>query len=213
MDQEQPFDSDICAQLYSRLIRIGFDGAQRSLHGHRLRTSWFNTCTDHPEAVLYVPQWRTRFPAPIDSLLEQNYLVIDTHGVPIANDVLAYHAQAIPPPTCLQPVKIEDLDDCVLLLSDNLSAMMDSIGLVMDLSNLRVSYIHDRLSRDENENQPWYDLQLFLERLNDITDVEKYRPIPSDNNMYNPYWAMANFWSVVPWNDRVLEQSIGARLP
>lgn len=120
-------------------------------------------------------------------------------------------------------MKIEDLDDCVLLLSDNLSAMMDSIGLVMDISALRVSYMHDRLNWDENENQPWYDLELFLERLNDITDVEKYRPIPSDNNMYDPYHAMANFWSVVPWNDRVLEQSngafdalvkaIGARLP
>lgn len=89
MDQEQPFDPDICAQLYNRIIRIGFDGAQRSLHGHRLQTNWFNTWAAHPEAAPYIPQWRTRFPAPIVSFLEQIYLVIDTHDMPVVNDVLA----------------------------------------------------------------------------------------------------------------------------
>lgn len=88
--------------------------------------------------------------------------------------------------------------------------MTDSIGLVMDISDLRVSYIHDRLDWDENENQPWYSFQLFLERLNAIIDVGKYRPVTPGNDMYNPYQAMANFWSVVPWNDWVLKQSVEA---
>lgn len=210
MDQEQPFDPDISAQLYNRIICIGLGGAQRSLRGRRLQTNWFNTWAAHPEAAPYVPQWLTRFPAPISSFLEQIHLVIDTHGVPVVNDVLAYHVQAISPPTRLQPVGIEDLDDCVLLLGNNLSTMTDSIGLVMDISDLRVSYIHDRLDWDENENQPWYSFQLFLERLNAIIGVGKYRPVTPDNDMYNPYQAMANFWSVVPWNDWVLKQSVEA---
>ncbi|OJJ83934.1 uncharacterized protein ASPGLDRAFT_1492193 [Aspergillus glaucus CBS 516.65] len=188
MDQEQPFDPDISAQLYNRIICIGLGGAQRSLRGRRLQTNWFNTWVAHPEAAPYVPQWLTRFPAPISSFLEQIYLVIDTHGVPVA----------ISPPTRLQPVEIEDLDDCVLLLGSNLSTMTDSIGLVMDVSDLRVSYIHDRLDWDENENQPWYSFQLFLERLNAIIDVGKYRPVPPDNDI------------VVPWNDWVLKQSVEA---
>lgn len=206
MDQDLPFDPGRCAELYNRIIRIGFDGARRSLRGERLQTSWFNAWSAHPDAAPHVSPWRARFPPLLVSFLDQVELVVSSDGIPIVNDALAYHVQSVSPPPRLQPPELDGLEDCILLFRNNLEAFPDSIGLVMDLSDFQVSYIHDRL--DWEESPEWYDLQFVLERLNAIIDVGKYRPGPAESSLHDPYQAISNFWSVVLWNDWVLNQSV-----
>ncbi|KAL5364002.1 hypothetical protein BJX96DRAFT_187509 [Aspergillus floccosus] len=208
MDQNLSFDPGRCAELYNRIIRIGFDGARRSVRGERLQTSWFNAWSTQPDVASHVSPWRARFPPLLVSFLDQIELVVSSDGVPIVNDALAYHVQTVSPPPRLQPPELDGLEDCILLFRNNLGALPDSIGLVMDLSDLQVSSIHDRFEWDQNPE--WYDLQTVLERLNAIIDVGKYRPDPADSSLHDPYQAISNFWSVIPWNDWVLNQSVQA---
>ncbi|KAF9888496.1 hypothetical protein FE257_008603 [Aspergillus nanangensis] len=208
MDQDLSFDPARCAELYNRIIRIGLDGSQRSLRRERLRTSWFDAWSAHPDVAPHVPPWRARFPPLVVSFLNQIDLVVSSDGVPVVNHALAYHVQSVSPPPRLQPPELDGLEDCVLLFRNNLGALPDSVGLIMDLSDLQVSYIHDRF--DWEENPQWHGLQYILERLNAIIDVRKYRPSPAESDLYDPYQAISNAWSVVPWNDWALNQSIEA---
>lgn len=204
MDQDLSFNPSRCAELYNRIIRIGFDGARRYLLGERLQTSWFGTWSAHPD--VNVSPWRDQFPPLLVSFLDQIELVVISNGIPVVNDALVYHLQSVSPPPRRQPPELDGLEDCVLLFRNNLGALPDSIGLVMDLSDLQVSYIHYRL--DWEENPEWYDLQFVLEQLNAIVDTGKYRPCPADSSLYDPYQAISNFWSVIPWNDWVLDRSV-----
>lgn len=200
------FDPGRCAELYNRIIHIGFNGARRFLCGERLQKSWFDAWSIHPDVDASC--WRDRLPQLLISFLDQIELVVDADGIPVINDALVYHVQSLSPPPRLKPAELDGLEDCVLLFRNNLGALPDSVGLVMDLSDFQVSYIHDRL--DWEENPEWYDLQFVLEQLNAIIDVGKYRPGPADSSLYDPYQAISNLWSVIPWNDWVLDQSVQA---
>lgn len=207
--EEEKFDPTLCAMLYNRLIRIGFDGSNREQEGESLRTNWFEVWKTDSK----VEKCRERFSEPLVKFLEQIEIVVRKDGSAPYHNVLIYNYKSIMSPTGIDDdlglgVLKDEGYDCICLFSTNMASVPHRLGLVMDLDDLLVRYIPSfSCHYNIEDTRRWYTLEDVLLKLNCMAEIGKYVPVIRDNEFRS---TLEPGWKAVPWTDSTLNDTLTA---